>query len=106
MLTEMRHAHTDVETEINLETDVGRAVLHSLQLRIISAQLIDLDTALKGPALVAQHLTKKLHGDRSKPDKPYRLNAEQLECTSLFVAAKDNAFIKKKTMLHQLVSLK
>ena len=40
-------------------------------------------------------LIKKLQDERSKPGKPYTVNAEQLECTALFVEALDNAFAKR-----------
>ena len=44
---------------------------------------------------MAKHLIKKLQDDRFKAGKPYRVNAEQLECTALFVAALDKAFAKR-----------
>ena len=69
--------------------------MHNLQLRSRSAEWIDLDTALRGPVHVAKLLIKKLQDERSKPGKPYRVNAEQLECTALFVAALDKAFAKR-----------
>ena len=74
------------ETEITAVTDIGRAVLHNLQFRSRTAEWIDLETALKGPAYVAKVLIKKLQDDRSKPGKRYKVNAEQLECTALLVA--------------------
>ena len=83
------------ETEITPETDIGRAVLHNLQFKSRTAEWIDLKTALKGPAYVAKLLIRKLQDDRSKPGKPYRVNAEQLECTALFVTAVDKAFAKR-----------
>ena len=49
-------------------------------------------------------LIRKLQDDRSNPGSPYRLNAEQLECTALFVAALDTPFArrpdKSKPWLH------
>jgi len=95
ILKEMKTVQTNSETEINPETDIGAAVLHNLQLRSRTAEWIDLETALKGPAYVAKQLIQKLQDDRSKPGKPYKLNAEQLECTALFVAALDEAFAKR-----------
>ena len=95
IVKEMRTAQTTGETEMNPETDIGRAVLHNLQQTSRSAVWIDLDTALKGPAHVAKLLIKKLQDDRSKPGKPYRVNAEQLECTASFVEALDKAFGKR-----------
>ena len=52
------------ETEINQETDIAAAVLHNLQLRSRTAEWIDLEAALKGPAYVAKLLIKKLQDDR------------------------------------------
>ncbi|MDP6416552.1 MAG: hypothetical protein QGG54_16205, partial [Gammaproteobacteria bacterium] len=95
ILKEMRTVQMGGEIEPNPETDIGRAVLHNLQLRSRTAEWIDLETALKGPASVAKLLIKKLQDDRSKPGKPYRVNAEQLECAALFVAALDKAFAKR-----------
>ena len=83
------------ETKIDPETDIGKAVLHNLQLKSRTAEWIDLEAALKGPAHVAKLLIKKLQVDRSKPGKPYKVNAEPLECTALFVAALDKAFEKR-----------
>jgi hypothetical protein len=88
----MRNAQKNNDTEINPETDIGKAVLHNLNLSSRSAEWIDLDTSLKGPVHVAKLLIKKLQDERSKPGKMYRLNAEQLECTALFVAALEKAF--------------
>ena len=95
IVKEMKTAYAGGEPEINPETDIGRAVLQNLQPRNRTAEWIDLDTALKGPAHVAKALIKKLQDERSTPGKPYRLNAEQLECTALFVEALDNAFAKR-----------
>ena len=95
ILKEMRTVQMGGETEINPETDIGRAVLHNLQLISRTAEWIDLETALKGPAHVAKLLIKKLQDDRSKPGRPYRVSAEQLECAALFVAALDTAFEKR-----------
>ena len=90
--TEMRKAERGSETEISPETDIGKAVFHNLQRKNRSAEWIDLDTALKGPVHVARLLIKKLQDDRSTPAKPYRLNAEQLECVALFVDVLEKAF--------------
>ena len=95
ILKEMRTVQLGGETEVNSETDIGRAVLHNLQLRSRTAEWIDLETTLKGPVHVAKLLIKKLQEDRSKPGKPYKVNAEQLECIALFVAALDKAFAKR-----------
>ena len=92
---EMRTVQQGGQTEINPETDIGKAVLHNLQLRSRTAEWINLDSAFKGPAHVAKFLIKKLQDDRSEPGKPYKVNAEQLECTALFVAALDKAFAKR-----------
>ena len=95
ILKEMKTFQIGGDPEINAETDVGRAVLHNLQPRSRTAEWIDLEAALKGPAYVAKLLIKKLQDGRSKPGKPYRVNAEQLECTALFVAALEKAFAKR-----------
>ena len=95
ILAQMRTAQKGDNTEIDIETAIGRAVLHNLNLTSRSAEWIDLDTALKGPVHVAKFLIKKLQDDRSKPGKIYRLNAEQLECTALFVKALDKAFVRR-----------
>ena len=95
ILQEMRTVAKGGEAEVSPDTDIGRALLHNLQSRSRKAEWIDLPTALKGPAYVAKLLVKKLQDDRSKPGKPYRVNAEQLECTALFVAALDKAFAKR-----------
>ena len=44
---------------------------------------------------MAKLLIKQLQDSRSKPGKPYKVNAEQLECTALFVAALDKGFAKR-----------
>ena len=54
ILEEIRTVQMGSETEINQEADIGRAVLHNLQLRSRTAQWIDLENALKGPAYVAE----------------------------------------------------
>jgi len=95
ILKEMKTFQMGGDPEINAETVIGKAVLHNLQLRNRTAEWIDLPAALKGPTYVAKLLIKKLQDDRSKPGKPYRVNAEQLECTALFVAALDKAFAKR-----------
>jgi hypothetical protein len=83
------------DTHIELETQIGKAVLHNLQLTTKSAGWIDLDTALKGPSHVAKHLIKSSQDARSKPGKPYKVNAEQLECTALFVEWLEKAFDRR-----------
>ena len=95
ILKEMAIVQQGGETDIKPETDIGQAVLHNLQLRSRTAEWIDLESALKGPAHVAKTLIKKLQDDRSKPGKPYRVNAEQLQCTALFVVALEKAFAKR-----------
>ena len=95
IVKEMRMMQNGGDITSDPETDIGKAVLHNLQPRSRTAEWIDLEAALKGPAYVAKILIKKLQDDRSKPGKPYRLNAEQLECTALFVSALDKAFAKR-----------
>ena len=95
ILKEMRVVQMGNETQINAESDIGKAVLHNLHLESRTAEWIDLETALKGPAYLAKVLIKKLQDERSKPSKPYRVNAEQLECTALFVEALEKGFARR-----------
>ena len=82
--------------ETNPETGIGKAVAHNLNTKSRSAEWIDLPTALQGPSHVAEFLIRKLQNERSKPGKePYRLNAEQLELTALFVEILDKAFLNR-----------
>ena len=92
---EMRIAYTGSEIAINAETDNGC----DLQQRARSAEWTDLDLALKGPARVAKLLIKKLQNERSKPGKPYRMNAKRLELTALFVELLDKAFAKQNASM-------
>ena len=66
ILEEMRTVQMGGEAEINPETDIGRAVLHNLQLRSRTAEWIDLESALKGPAHVAKCFIKKLQNEPQK----------------------------------------
>ena len=91
----MRTLQNGGEPEIDPQTDIGKAVLHNLQQRSRTAEWIDLESALKGPLYVAKLLIKKLQDARSKPGKPYRVNAEQLELTALVVHILDEAFTKR-----------
>ena len=91
----MRTLQNGGEPEIDPQTDIGKAVLHNLQQRSRTAEWIDLESALKGPLYVAKLLIKKLQDARSKPGKPYRVNAEQLELIALFVHILDEAFTKR-----------
>ena len=67
ILQEMRTVQTGGETEITPETNIGRAVLHNLQFKSRSAEWIDLESALEGPAYVTTVLIRKLQDDRSNP---------------------------------------
>ena len=98
IVKEMRSAQSGAEPQVDPNTEIGRAVLHNLQSRNRAAEWIDLPAALQGPAHVAKLLIKKLQDNRSTPEKPYRLNQEQLECTALFVHALDKAFAKRKQL--------
>ena len=95
ILKEMRTLQNGGEPTIDPQTDIGKAVLHNLQQRSRTAEWIDLESALKGPLYVAKLLIKKLQDARSKPDKPYRVNAEQLELIALVVYILDAAFTKR-----------
>jgi len=96
VLKEMLNAqHSDSSIEMKPDDDIGRAVLHNLELGSLSAVWIDLEDALKGPAHVAKMLIKKLQDERSQPGKPYKLNEEQLQCVALYVAALSRGFEKR-----------
>ena len=91
---------------ISQDTDdvIEQIVLHNLSTEQRFAEWIELPDTLKGPSHVARMLIKKLQDTRSKPGKQYRLNAEQLECTALYVAALEKPFAqrpdKAKPWLH------
>jgi len=74
---------------------VEAAVLHNLRKQNATRQWIDLDDALRGPAHVAKTLIRRCQEKRSEPNKPYRLNAEQLACVALYVAKLEHGFAKR-----------
>ena len=96
IVTEMGNSEKNGQIETEAETEIGKAVQHNMQMKSRSAEWIDLPTALQGPSHVAEFLIKKLQNERSKPGKePYRLNAEQLQLTALFVEILDKAFLNR-----------
>ena len=70
-------------------------MVHNLKQDDKSCEWIHLDDALQGPAHVAKLLIKRCQQKRSKPDKPYKLNAEQLECVALYVSHLEKGFAKR-----------
>ena len=66
---------------------LARAIMHNMSAEESVRVWIPLQDSLLGPAHVAKLLIHKAREQRSKPEKPYRLNAEQLECIALFVSA-------------------
>jgi hypothetical protein len=95
ILQAMRSAQQGNATQNLADTEIGNAVLHNLQQTTRSAEWIDLDNVLKGPSHMAKQLIKIVQDAKSKPGKPYKLNAEQLECTALFVDKLEKAFDKR-----------
>ena len=73
----MQAAQKGIKPDIDEESEIGQAVLYNLQPKERAAEWIDLPSALKGPLYIAKGLIQKLQQARSKPGKPYRLNAEQ-----------------------------
>jgi len=95
ILKEMRTVQNGGNTEMQPETDIAQAVLHNLRPRSRTAEWIDLPSVLKGPLYVAKLLIKKTEEERSTPGKPYRVNAEQLEHTALFVDVLEKGFERR-----------
>ena len=98
ILKQMRSDQPDV----NINTNDGEspdifqsAVLHNLQQQKKTCQWIDLDEALQGPAHVAKVLIQRGQDKRSAPGKPYKLNAEQLECVALYVSSLEKDFAQR-----------
>ena len=71
------------------------AVRHNLEQATPTRQWVDLADALQGPAHVAKLLITRCQEKLSKPDKPYKLNAEQLECIALYVSKLEPAFARR-----------
>ena len=72
-------------TDDNIDPGTTHAMLHNLQQRQPECEWSELADALRGPAHVAKMLIRRSQGRRSTPARPYKLNAEQLECIALFV---------------------
>ena len=92
ILKEINAVQQRGNSQIDPDSQVGKAVLHNLQLETRSAVWIDLPEALKGPCHVAKMLIRKLQDKHSKPGNPYKLNEEQLQCVALYVAALNKGF--------------
>ena len=98
ILKQMRSDQPDVKNT----TDGGdapdfaqRALLHNLRQKDETREWIPLDAALQGPAHVAKLLIRRCQEKRSKPNKPYKLNAEQLECIALYVEKLEEGFARR-----------
>ena len=72
-------------TDDNIDPGITDAVLRNLQQHQPECEWIELAGALRGPAHVAKMLIRRSQERRSTPARPYKLNAEQLECVALFV---------------------
>lgn len=79
-------------TDDNIGPGITDAVLHNLQQHQPACEWIELADALRGPAHVAKMLIRRCQDARSTPARPYKLNAEQLECVALFVDRLEKAF--------------
>ena len=94
----MKAAQSNPSSDVSsfdLEKPFWQAVLHNLQQEESTREWIDVDDAFKGPAHVAKVLIRRCQDKRSTLDRPYRLNAEQLECIALFVAKLEPAFAQR-----------
>ena len=70
-------------------------MVHNLKQDDKSCEWIHLDDALQGPAHVAKLLIKRCQQKRSKPDRSYKPNVEQLECVALYVSHLEKGFAKR-----------
>ena len=61
-----------------------------------SREWVDLEDALRGLAHVAKVLIQRSQEKRSQPNKPYKLNAEQLECVALYVRQLAYGFARRR----------
>ncbi len=73
-------------------------LLHNLQQHQTECEWIELADALRGPAHVARMLIRRCQDARSTPARPYKPNAEQLECVALFVDRLEKAFSERADM--------
>ena len=84
ILKQLRADRPDLaSTDANPNDFVEEAVLYNLVKENATRERIDLQDALRGPACVAKILIRRCQEKRSQPNKPYRLNAEQLACVAL-----------------------
>ena len=74
---------------------ITNAVVNNLLQYQPECEWVELTDALKGPAHVAKMLIQHCEKRRSTPTRPYKLNAEQLECTALFVSRLEKAFAER-----------
>ena len=96
ILKRLRADQPDVAQAAGDPADVvQKAVLYNLQQSNAFRHWIDLADALQGPAHVAKVLINRCQQKRSKPNKPYRLNAEQLECVALHVSRLEIGFARR-----------
>ena len=85
----------DTFTDDDTDPGITSAVLHNLQQQQPECEWIELADALRGPAHVAKMLIRRCQERRSTPTRPYKLNAEQLECIALFVTRLEAAFSER-----------
>ena len=85
-------------TDDDIDPGIKGAVLHNLQQQQPECEWIELPDALRGPAHVARRLIWSCQARRSTPARPYKLNAEQLECVALFVDRLKKAFAERADM--------
>ena len=85
-------------TDDNIDPGITDAVLHNLQQHQPACEWIELADALRGPPHVAKMLIRRCEDARSTPARPYKLNAEQLECVALFVDRLEKAFSERADM--------
>ena len=98
ILKQMRNNQPDIHsttTDDDTQDFIKTAVLHNLQHPEQKREWITLDEALQGPTHVAKLLIERCQAKRSKPNKPYKLNEEQLECVALYVEALEKGFSKR-----------
>ena len=96
ILKQLRADQPDLaSTDANPEDFVEEAVLYNLEKENATREWIDLQDALQGPAHVAKILIRRCQEKRSQPNKPYRLNAEQLACVALYERQLEHGFERR-----------
>ena len=96
ILKQLRAERPDLaSSDANPNDFVEEAVLCNLEKENATREWIDLQDALQGPAHVAKILIRRCQEKRSQPNKPYRLNAEQLACVALYVRKLEHSFERR-----------